>query len=165
LVPLGIAGWSGSGKTTLITALIPILRGRGLTVSTIKHAHHNAQLDQPGKDSFRHAEAGAEEVILATATGVALFARQAEPTLADLLARLTPVDLVLIEGFKTAAIAKLEVFRPSLGKPPLWPNTKILAVASDAALPGCPLPVLPLDQPDAIADFLIQQLGLNSPGP
>jgi len=165
LVPLGIAGWSGSGKTTLITALIPLLRARGLTVSTIKHAHHNTQLDQPGKDSFRHAEAGAQEVILATATGLALFARQTEPPLADLLARLTPVDLVLIEGFKTATIAKLEVFRPALGKPPLWPGSNILAVASDAALPDCPLPVLPLGQPGAIADFLIQQLGLDRPGP
>ncbi len=162
MIPLGITGWSGSGKTTLITALIPILRARGLTVSTIKHAHHAVPLDKPGKDSFRHTEAGATETILATNAGFALIAPHGETPLDVLLTRLAPVDLVLVEGFKTALIPKLEVHRPALGKPPLWPDTTVLAVASDAPLPACAAPVLPLGQPDEIADFLIRILGLNS---
>jgi molybdopterin-guanine dinucleotide biosynthesis protein B len=160
---LGIIGWSGSGKTTLIMALIPLLRARGLSVSTIKHAHHDLRLDTPGKDSFRHAEAGADEVILATGGGFALFSR-GRPTLPDLLARLAPVDLVLVEGFKSDPIPKLEIYRASFGKPPLWPDTDVLAVASDAALPDCPAPVLALDDVPAIADFIIAAVRLNTPG-
>jgi molybdopterin-guanine dinucleotide biosynthesis protein B len=156
---LGIAGWSGSGKTTLITALIPCLQARGVRVSSIKHAHHLTALDQPGKDSFRHAEAGAEEVILSGISGFALFGRPV--SLAGLLARLAPVDLVLVEGLKDAAIPKLEVHRPSLGRPPLWPEHTMLAVASGAALPDCPVPVLPLDAPQQITHFLMTALGLD----
>ncbi len=156
----GIIGASGSGKTTLITALIPLLRARGFSVSTIKHAHHNLTLDQPGKDSFRHAEAGAEEVILATAGGFALFSAAPSP-LPALLARLAPVDIVLVEGFKCASIPQLEVFRPALGKTPLWPDMVVAAVASDAALPDCPYPVLPLGNPAAIADFIIAGFAIN----
>jgi molybdopterin-guanine dinucleotide biosynthesis protein B len=162
LIALSIAGWSGSGKTTLITALIPILRRRGLTVSTIKHAHHDLLLDQPGKDSFRHAAAGAEEVILAAGSRYALFS-QAPAGLPDLLARLAPVDLVLVEGFKHETLPKLEVYRPSLGKTPLWPNIPVLAVAADAALPDCPVPVLDLALPEKVADFIIAMFGLNTP--
>jgi len=160
LLALGIVGWSGSGKTTLLTALIPLLRARGLTVSSIKHAHHDLPLDRPGKDSFRHAEAGAEEVILATGGGFALFSRQ-QPDLAALLARLHTVDIVLVEGFKNDAIPKIEVHRPSLGKPPLWPDMPVLAVAADAPLPDCPVPVLALDAVSAIADFITAAFRLN----
>ncbi len=158
---LGIVGWSGSGKTTLLTALIPALRARGLRISSIKHAHHDLPLDKPGKDSARHAEAGAEEVILASARGYALFSYQDEPPLADMLARLSAVDLVLVEGFKGYEIPKLEVHRPSIGKPPLWTAMDVIAVASDAALPACPLPVLDLQDAHAIADFLIGALRLH----
>lgn len=161
--PLAISGWSGSGKTTLIVALIPLFMARGVSVSSIKHAHHNAVLDKPGKDSFRHAQAGAEEVILTTDTGFALFSSTATP-LATLLPRLNPVDLVLVEGFKAEPMARLAVFRPALGKAAPWPDPNLLAVASDDALPHCPVPVLPLNDPDKIVDFLIQQLGLNKPG-
>jgi molybdopterin-guanine dinucleotide biosynthesis protein B len=158
---LGIVGWSGSGKTTLVTALIPALRARGLRISSIKHAHHDLPLDKPGKDSARHAEAGAEEVILASARGYALFSYQPEPPLPELLARLRPVDLVLVEGFKGYEIPKLEVHRPSIGKPALWPEMDVIAVAADETLPDCPVPVLDLQDAHGIADFLIGALGLN----
>jgi molybdopterin-guanine dinucleotide biosynthesis protein B len=161
MIALGIVGWSGSGKTTLLTALVRVFRARGLAVSTIKHAHHDLPLDQPGKDSFLHAQAGAAEVILASGSGYALFAHGARPGLAGLLERLTPVDLVLVEGFKGDDIPKLEVFRPALGQAALWPNMRVLAVASDAALADCPVPVLGLGEVDAIADFLQEALGLN----
>ncbi len=158
---LGVIGRSGSGKTTLITSLLPVLRARGLRVSTIKHAHHDLPLDQPGKDSFRHAEAGAEEVILATGGGFALFSRR-PLALPDLLARLAPVDLVLVEGFKSYPLPKLEVYRPLLGHPPLWREMDVIGAASDAALPDCPAPVLPLHAVPAIADFIIAAFGLDT---
>ena len=157
---LTISGWSGAGKTTLLTALIPRFIQLGFSVSSIKHAHHNAVLDKPGKDSFRHAEAGAREVILTTEDGFALFSRT--PTmLAELLPRLSPVDLVMVEGFKHEPAPRLAVFRPELGKPAPWPDEHLLAVASNAPLPDCPVPVLALDKPDEIVDFLIPRLGLN----
>ncbi len=162
MIALGVVGWSGSGKTTLVEALLPVFRGRGVRVSTVKHAHHDLPLDRPGKDSFRHAEAGAEEVILAAGGGFALFSRR-RPPLKDLLARLAPVDLVLVEGFKSDPIPKLEVFRPACGHPPLWREMPVLAVASDMALPDCPLPVLRLGAPAEIADFITAALGLNLP--
>lgn len=158
---LAVSGWSGAGKTTLLTALIPLFMQRGLSVSSVKHAHHNAPLDKPGKDSFRHAQAGAKEVILTTADGFALFSHTPAP-LADLLGRLTPVDLVLVEGFKRESVPRLAVFRPELGKPVPWPDPALLAVASTADLPDCPVPVLPLDQPDEIVDFVIRTLGLKA---
>ena len=158
---MGIVGWSGSGKTTLVTALIPHLNQLGVRVSTIKHAHHDLVLDRPGKDSFRHAEAGAEEVILASAAGFALFGRHRAPDLAGLLARLAPVDLVLVEGFKDYPIPKLEVYRPALGHPPLWPDGEMLAVASDGVVPDCTVPALDLGDPAAIAHFLMATLGLG----
>ncbi len=163
---LGIAGWSGSGKTALVTALIPCLRARGFSVSTIKHAHHDLALDQPGKDSYRHREAGAAEVILAGAAGFALFSAQpVEPGLEALLTRLAPVDLVLVEGFRAYDFPKIEVYRPALGKPAMWPEMAVLAVASDAAVPGCPVPVLDLNAPETIADFALAALGLNTRAP
>ncbi len=155
---IGLAGWSGSGKTTLLVALLPILRARGLSVSTVKHAHDGFDMDRPGKDSFRHRQAGAQEVLVASATRWALLHELAdgEPPLADLLSHLAPVDLVLVEGFKTHPFAKIEIFRPSLGKPPIWPDEPgIVAVASDAELPGCDRAVLRLDEPQGVADFIL----------
>ncbi len=161
---LGIVGWSGSGKTTLLTAMIPVLRARGLRVSTIKHAHHALELDRPGKDSYRHRQAGAEEVILASAARFALFSEHREapaPDLAALLARLAPVDLVLVEGFKSYRFPKLEVYRPALGKPALWPEQEVLAVACDAQLPECGVQVLDLNEPGTVAGFVMARLGLD----
>lgn len=159
---LGIIGWSGSGKTTLLCSLIPCFAARGIRISTIKHAHHRFELDRPGKDSFLHRQAGAHEVIVANDTQFALFHehRGAPPGLQALLRRLEPVDLVLVEGLKDDPFPKLEVHRPALGRPPLWSGTEVLAVATDAALPDCPYPVLRLDAPAAIADFAISRLGL-----
>jgi molybdopterin-guanine dinucleotide biosynthesis adapter protein len=161
VISIGIVGWSGSGKTTLLTALISIFVERGLRVSSIKHAHHDLMLDKPGKDSYQHAQAGAREVILAVNNGFALFSSQPEAPLPDLLDRLLPVDLVLVEGFKNYGMPKLEVYRPSLGKPPLWTEMDVLAVVSDADLPDCPVPVLRLDEPARVADFLAATLRLN----
>jgi len=163
---LGIVGWSGSGKTTLLSALIPCLRARGFTVSTVKHAHHGFDMDQPGKDTYRHREAGAREVLVATAARWALLHEVdgPEPALPALLARMAPVDLVLVEGFKTHEFPKLEVYRLALGKPPIWPDwADVIAVASDEALPDCPRPVLALDDPQAIAAWIIQFLRI-APG-
>ncbi len=159
---LAVSGWSGAGKTTLIAALIPQLMARGISVSSVKHAHHGVTLDKPGKDSFVHAQAGAREVILTTQDGFALFSRQPAP-LEALLARLAPVDLVLVEGFKAEPLPRLGVYRPGLGKPAPWPDDNLLAVAADAPLPDCPVPVLPLDEAGEIADFVIYALGLNKP--
>jgi molybdopterin-guanine dinucleotide biosynthesis protein B len=117
---IGLAGWSGVGKTTLITALIPILAGRGLKVSTIKHAHHAFDVDQPGKDSWLHRQAGATEVLVASANRFALIHElrgAPEPSLEELLSRLAPADLVIVEGFRHGAHPKIEIFRPELGKP------------------------------------------------
>jgi molybdopterin-guanine dinucleotide biosynthesis protein B len=158
LKTLGIVGWSGSGKTTLLTALIPRLRARGLTVSTVKHAHHGFDMDRPGKDTYRHREAGAREVLVATAHRWALLHEVAgqEPDLPALLARMAPVDLVLVEGFKTHEFPKLEVHRPALGKPPIWPDwPDVAAVATDAPLPGCERTVLALNDPEAIAAWIV----------
>jgi len=166
---IGIAGWSGSGKTTLVTRLLPFLVERGLSVSTLKHAHHSFDVDRPGKDSYRHREAGARQVLVASDQRWALMHELRggpEPSLATLLAKLDPVDLVLVEGFKHEGHEKLEVYRPSLGKKPLWPqDPAVIAVASDAALPDCPLSVLPLDDIAAIADFLVAHCGLSRTEP
>ena len=160
----GIAGYSGSGKTTLLEKLIPVLTARGLKVSVIKHAHHGFDIDRPGKDSYRHREAGASEVLLACNDRWALMHErrtEAETTLSELLGRLSPCDLVLIEGFKHEPVPKLEVYRPENGKPPLFPERNdIVAVASDAALETA-LPVLPLNDMNAIADFVMARLNLK----
>lgn len=161
---MGLAGWSGSGKTTLLVALLPVLRRRGLRVSTVKHAHHEFDIDRPGKDSFRHREAGAEEVLVASSRRWALMHenREAEePGLDALLARLAPVDLVLVEGFKHDPNPKIEIHRPSVGKPLLCPgDPDIVAVATDTPGLAVPLPVLPLADPEGIAGFVIGYLGL-----
>ncbi|MFN3462257.1 MAG: molybdopterin-guanine dinucleotide biosynthesis protein B [Oceanibaculum sp.] len=160
----GIAGWSGSGKTTLLTGLIPLLVRAGVTVSTVKHAHHAFDVDKPGKDSYRHREAGATEVMISSAARWALMHEHRgapEPTLADLIRNMTPVDLLLVEGFKHEGHDKLEVYRPSVGKPPLYrEDAKVVAVASDAALPDATVPVLPIDDLDAIARFIMTHCGL-----
>ena len=154
----GIVGWSGSGKTTLIAALLVELRAAGHTVSTVKHAHSGFDIDQPGKDSYRHRTAGALEVLIASAGRWALLHENfgEEPPLSELLGRLTPVDLVLVEGFKSHPHPKLEVYRPALGKPPLWPGmSDVIAVASDEPLAGCDRLVLPLNDAAQIARWLL----------
>jgi len=163
VITLAIVGWPGSGKTTLLTELARIFTARGLRVSSIKHTHHDLVLDRPGKDSFRHAQAGAREVILAGPGGFALFSSKPDVPLAELLGRLAPTDLVLLEGFKDYDVPKLLVYRPSLGRPPLWPDMTLLAVACDVTLPECPRPVLALNKPALVADFLTAALGLNAP--
>jgi len=154
---LGIVGWSGSGKTTLLTALLPRLRGEGLLVSTVKHAHGGFDMDRPGKDTYRHREAGAHEVLVACGARWALLHEVAgvEPPLPELLARMDPVDVVLVEGFKTHAFPKLEVHRPALGKPPIWPGQPdIIAVATDAPI-TCDRPVLPLNDLAAVTAWVL----------
>src|SRR5882672_1488166 len=155
---IGIAGWSGAGKTTLLTRVIPRLSARGLRVSTIKHAHHAFDIDQPGKDSHTHRAAGATEVLVSSANRWALMhelREQREWTLDALLEKLSQVDLVLIEGFKTQAHPKLEVYRASVGKPPLHPeDDNIIAIASDGPL-AASVPVVALDDIEAVADILV----------
>jgi molybdopterin-guanine dinucleotide biosynthesis protein B len=155
---IGLAGWSGSGKTTLLTRLIPCLVARGLAVSTLKHAHHGFDIDYPGKDSHSHRMAGATEVMVGSAARFALVHElrgAAEPTLKDLLARMSPVDLVVVEGYKAASIPKLEVYRAAVGKPLLHPDDDcIVAVAADAPLPQVELPVVSLDDVEGIADIV-----------
>ena len=155
---IGIAGWSGAGKTTLLTRVIPCLTARGLRVSTIKHAHHEFDVDQPGKDSHTHREAGATEVLVSSANRFALMHElrgYREWTLDALLEKLSPVDLVLIEGFKTQAHPKLEVFRAAVKKPPLYPEDEnIVAIASDKPL-AAKVPVVSLDDIEAVTDILV----------
>jgi molybdopterin-guanine dinucleotide biosynthesis adapter protein len=155
----GFAGWSGSGKTTLIEALVPQLIARGITVSLVKHAHHAFDVDQPGKDSYRHREAGCLEVLVSSGVRWALMHElrgAAELTLAEALGRLSPCDLALVEGYKRAPIPKLEICRDSLGKPLLHPaDPHIVAVATDApAALSTRLPVFALDDAAAIATFI-----------
>jgi molybdopterin-guanine dinucleotide biosynthesis protein B len=160
----GLAGWSGGGKTTLLAALIPELVRRGVTVSTIKHAHHEFDIDQPGKDSWVHRQAGATEVMVASSRRFALMheLRDApEPSLDELVTRMVPVDLLLVEGFKRDSHPKLEVHRPSVGKPFLYPDDPhIVAIASDEVL-TVPLPLLSLSDVAAIADFILGQRGFG----
>jgi molybdopterin-guanine dinucleotide biosynthesis protein MobB len=161
----GLAGWSGSGKTTLTARLLPALIARGLTVSTMKHAHHNFDIDQPGKDSYVHRMAGASEVLVASANRWALMHEHRgapEPSAAELMRQMTPVDLLLIEGFKRELYPKLEVYRAVNGKPLLHPDDPhIVAVASDVPLAQSPLPVISIDDIPAIADFIIRHCGLQ----
>jgi molybdopterin-guanine dinucleotide biosynthesis adapter protein len=156
---ISFAGWSGSGKTTLLTRLIPLLIGRGLRVSTIKHAHHAFDVDKPGKDSFRHRQAGATEVMVGSATRWALMHElrdDPEPGLSELLGRMSPVDLVLVEGFKHGALRKIEVYRGELGKPLLFPSDPaIVAIAADPIL-AAPIPVVPLDDVGQIAALVLE---------
>jgi len=158
----GLAGWSGSGKTTLMTALIPELVCRGMSVSTLKHAHHAFDVDQPGKDSWRHRQAGAREVMISSQNRWALMHElrgAPEPTFDELVRRMSPVDLLLVEGFKRHPHPKIEVYRPSLGKPLLHPEDPlVVAIASDETLPGVTLPWLPLSDASAVATFILGHL-------
>jgi molybdopterin-guanine dinucleotide biosynthesis protein B len=153
----GFAGYSGSGKTTLIEQLIVRFRARGLRVALIKHAHHRFDIDHPGKDSYRHREAGAVEVLITSAQRWVLMHElrdEPEPPLERQLQRLSPCDLVLVEGFKYADIAKIEIHRAALGYPLLYPaDANIVAVASDGDL-ETRLPRLDLNRPDEIAAFM-----------
>jgi molybdopterin-guanine dinucleotide biosynthesis protein B len=160
----GLAGWSGSGKTTLLTAIIPHFVARGLVVSTIKHAHHEFDIDRPGKDSWRHRQAGASEVMVASSRRWAIMHElrgAAEPSLEDLVASMSPADLLLVEGFKFHPHPKLEVHRPAVGKPLLYPeDPHIVAIATDEPLPT-QLPLLPLGDPPTVAGFILHHLGLG----
>jgi molybdopterin-guanine dinucleotide biosynthesis protein B len=163
----GLAGWSGSGKTTLLVRLIPSLVARGFSVSTVKHAHHSFDIDQPGKDSHAHRKAGATEVLVSSNARWALMHELGgapEPTVEQLIAHMTPVDLLLLEGYKAHAHDKLEVYRAALGKPLMaGEDPRIVAVASEAPLAGVAVPVLPLDDTEAIARFLLAHCGLAAP--
>ena len=157
---IGLAGWSGAGKTTLLTRVIPHLVTRGLKVSTIKHAHHSFDVDVPGKDSYRHREAGASEVLISSGKRFALMHElrdEAEWPLADLLRKMSPVDLLIIEGFKRDNHPKIEVHRAENGKPFLFPDdANIVAVASDAQ-PDTKLPLIHIDEIERIAATMIEK--------
>ncbi len=159
----GITGWKNCGKTGLMERLVSEFTERGLTVSTIKHAHHSTDVDQPGTDSHRHRMAGASEVILASTHRIAIMRElrgAEEPPLAALLARLSPVDLVLVEGYKREAHPKIEAHRAVAGQPLIAPqDTSIRALASDVPL-NCEQPVFDLDDTTAIADFIAAELTL-----
>jgi molybdopterin-guanine dinucleotide biosynthesis protein B len=156
---IGLAGWSGAGKTTLLVKAIPRLVARGLRVSTLKHAHHSFDVDQPGKDSFEHRAAGATEVLVGAASRWALvheLRNEDEPNLQALLRHLSPVDLVVIEGYKRAPHPKIEVHRAAVGKPLLHPDDpNIMAIAADGPLPGAKVPVIPLDDVEAVVDAML----------
>src|SRR6476659_352063 len=157
---IGLAGWSGSGKTTLLTKVIPRIVARGLKVSTVKHAHHSFEMDRPGKDSHTHRMAGATEVLVGSANRWAVVHElrgEAEPTLPALLRKASPVDLVLVEGYKGDSHPKLEVYRAANGKPLLHPgDPAIVAVASDTPLSGVRIPVLDLNDIEGITDILLR---------
>lgn len=160
----GIIGWKNSGKTSLMERLVAEITARGFSVSTVKHVHHDVDLDAPGKDSYRHRAAGAREVVLASAQRFALLRehRGPEPELPAILSRLAPVDLVLVEGYKRDAHAKLEVFRRETGQNLIQPGDPLVrAVATDAMLPPLPVPVLDLNNTTAIADFILGEVGLG----
>ena len=165
---MGFAGWSGSGKTTLVEQVIGVLSARGLVVSLVKHAHHSFDIDHAGKDSWRHRQAGCSEVMVSSAQRWSLTRElrgAPEATLDELLGHLGPCDLVLVEGFKSVHIPKIEIHRPAHGRPLLYPdNPAVVAVATDAApdaLPGLPGPRLDLNDPAAVADFILRHQGLG----
>ena len=161
----GIAGWQNSGKTTLVKNLIPTFAKKGLTVSTIKHAHHNFDIDKPGKDSYEHRRAGAQEVLISSKHRWALIHEKGdknEPNLHELLSKLKPVDLVLIEGFKKENHSKLEVYRGKLRKELICQtDPKICMVVSDIKLSGLDIPVFDISDYNAISEFIIEFLKLK----
>lgn len=158
---IGLAGWNGSGKTTLICRLVPVLVERGLRVSTLKHAHHGFDVDQPGKDSWEHRAAGASEVLVVSANRWALMHElrgAPEPKLEELLRRLGPADLVLVEGFKREPHPKLEIYRRASGRAPLHPDDPaIVAVVSDVPFPQARVPVVGLDEVARIAEIVLAE--------
>lgn len=165
----GLAGWSGSGKTVLMRALIPAITHQGITVSTLKHAHHAFDVDHPGKDSYEHRVAGAQEVLISSRTRFALMRElrgEEEPDLPELVSKLSPVDLVLVEGWKFHTHPKLEVYRPDHRKEEsrkmLWPEDQtIVAVACPEPLEGLDRPRFHPDDVVAIASFVLSQTGLK----
>jgi molybdopterin-guanine dinucleotide biosynthesis adapter protein len=153
----GVTGWKNAGKTTLTERLVAEFVRRGWRVATVKHAHHAADIDTPATDSFRHRAAGATEVALVTGERYAIMREQQEPTLAEVLARLAPADLVLVEGFKREKFPKIEIYRAENGKPLLHGEDGfIVAVASDTGLPEAKLPVIDLNDVEAVADALLK---------
>lgn len=167
---LGIAAFSGTGKTTLLTKLLPILKSHGLRIGMIKHAHHSFEIDKPGKDSHELRKAGAEQMLIASRNRWALMVETdppAEPRLRPLLQHLgrEALDIILVEGFKHERFPKIELYRPSLGHPLLFPeDDTVIAVATDAALPiKTPLPVLDLNNPEQIARFILVHVMNRSP--
>ena len=156
---IGLAGWSGSGKTTLLAKIIPRLVARGLTVSTVKHAHHSFDVDTPGKDSPTHRMAGATEVMVASGRRWALMheLRDApEPTIYELLTKMSPVDLVLVEGFKWAHHARIEVYRSEVGKPPFHPeNPHVAGIVSDVPFPRAGRPVVHIDDAEGVVELVL----------
>jgi molybdopterin-guanine dinucleotide biosynthesis protein B len=155
---IALGGWSGAGKTTLVKLLIPELNRRGFAVSTIKHAHHGFDVDQPGKDSYEHRAAGAREVLVASANRIALMRElrgAPEPSLAELLRMLAPVDLVLIEGFKREPVTRIEVYREANGKPPLHPEDPYIAALVGDDVPAAGLPHAAMDDISAVADLVL----------
>jgi molybdopterin-guanine dinucleotide biosynthesis protein B len=161
---IGIAGYSGSGKTTLIEKVIPFLVGEGVRVSLIKHAHHEFDVDQPGKDSYRHRHAGCAEVLISSSKRWALMHElrgAAEPPLQEQLKHLSPCDLVIVEGYKSEPIPKIEVHRRAGHTPLLFPeDPHVVAVATDEPL-DAKLPQLDVDDAESVARFIVQFLGLN----
>lgn len=159
----GVTGWKNSGKTGLMERLVANITGRGFSVSTVKHAHHSFDVDQPGRDSHRHRQAGASQVLLSSRNRVALMTElrgAEEPPLEVLLAQLAPCDLVLIEGYKRDRHPKIEAHRAATGQPLIAPeDDTIRAVASDSA-PALDRPVFHLDDTGAIADFILREVGL-----
>ena len=159
----GFAGWSGSGKTTLIEKLIPLFVAHGIKVSLIKHAHHTFDVDQPGKDSYRHRHAGCQEVLVSSSRRWALLHElrgAPEPGFAELLERLSPCDLVLVEGFKRENVPKLEVFRASVGEALLHPQDRnIIAIASDARV-RTELPQFDINDAGGISEFVLRHVKL-----
>lgn len=166
----GITGWKNSGKTTLVADLVKHLSGHGLKVSTIKHAHCNFDIDKPGTDSFKHREAGAQQVLLASSNRWALMhelRNDQEPELDELLQHLEPVDLVIVEGFKMGDQPKIQVVRPQNNTERLPEDAQpIVAIASDEQVDpadyGCNGPLLPLNDIAAIADFILDYCKLTS---
>lgn len=171
---LGLAGWSGAGKTTLLEAVIPRLRDGGLAIAVLKHAHHHVDVDQPGKDSYRLRSVGAHQVLLSSSQRRALLVERQQPGDPVLESELRwfdhalrdTCDLILVEGFRNQRLPKIEVHRPALGKPLLFPNDAcILAIACNAlpaASPPPDLPLLDLDQPDGVAAFILELCRIDS---
>lgn len=163
---MGFAGWSGSGKTTLVERVVAALTARGVVVSLIKHAHHSFDIDHAGKDSWRHREAGCREVMIGSGRRWSLtheLRDEPEPTLAEMLSHLSPCDVVLVEGFKRATVPKIEVRRVAVREPAFYPDDPhIIAVATDVPL-DCDLPQLDINDPVAVADFVIRTFALQPP--
>jgi molybdopterin-guanine dinucleotide biosynthesis protein B len=165
---MGIFGWSGSGKTELLTKLVPEFKRRGFTVSTMKHTHHDFDMDTPGKDSYRHREAGAEEVMVCSSQRWVLMHElrgAPEPDMGSLISRMTPVDLLLIEGFKENSYEKMEVYRPSTGKEMISvTDESVVALISDEKIDGLSVPLLDLNNVGEVADFIVKYLDLKTSG-